>query len=643
MANTVDHFIQMAITNGFGVAAVSLTRVLAQDLMVLPFWQQLVDAAQKVPVVGGMIPRDVLERTRTMLQKQGDRAAGHIGKLFSVSKYRIEVNPILEGIDGGFVVGGKVYRYRDIRDIAVQERVFASYDTRQLANAIEREGALFFSPTLTGSGGTLTTATGKSRIRDFLADWQTTVSDTAEAWGERERLGAMVSLMEAGYDPRTAARLTTQALYDYSQSMTKADRSILVGIMFPFWAFQKNANQQVFNNIFSPWGAYRMMCIKRARERGMDALAEVLYNEVGGEYGIDVESMPPELQSSYYAVITRFEESYPNSEPPPEAKRAMRMLLAGRGRMVEKGKLVELAENLQDLRMSGGFADFQRFAAFAVARPSKSERPTYMRDRIGAAIPFPRTEAVRMYYSMAGDDHSYMELFIPESSIEAGFRHLTQVSAAYMLMGAVPVDFLMGGDLTQGGMDEVKLTRVLEPIADPSRSPLIAPLLAGSISDAVPPRKVSKRLAGAAEGVTKIHPFVGKMMDDAFGTTFIRIPEIADPFVVDPDRGEMMGLPPEEAQRIRELQKQYPDVGIVKDQRYYIPGGTWSVAFDNSPLGELNALLLRYEANPMERTDLRGEILSWSRGALGLDVELVSPQAVIRREEPTKLESTKKM
>ena len=104
-----------------------------------------------------------------------------------------------------------------------------------------------------------------------------------------------------------------------------------------------------------------------------------------------------------------------------------------------------------------------------------------------------------------------------------------------------------------------------------------------------------------------------------------------------------MGLPPEEAQRIRELQKQYPDVGIVKDQRYYIPGGTWSVAFDNSPLGELNALLLRYEANPLERSDLRGEILSWSRGALGLDVELVSPQAVIRREEPTKLESTKKL
>jgi len=656
MMNTVDHFIQLGMTAGFGVAANSVTRVIAQDLMVLPFWQQLVDALHKVPgaerarglpVVGVAFERDALERARRNLQKYGDIFGNRIGQLFSVSKYRIEVNPILEGLDGGFRAGNKVYSYREIRNIAVQEGIFASFDTRQLSNAILREGTLSVNyqlrelSQLADTTMQLSSASKKGKILNFFADWQETVSNTAEAWGERERLGAMVALMEAGHDPRTAARLTIDALYDYSQSMTKADRSLLVGIMFPFWAFQKNANAQVFNNLFSPWGAYRMMCIRRARERGTDLLTEVLYNEVAGEYGIDVESMPPELQDTYYSIVTAFENAY-EGEPPEEARRALRMLFAGRARDIEEGRLVELSPELMMLRQSGAFAKVGEFAQYVVMRPSKANRPTWLRDRSGIAVPFPRTEAVRMYYRLLGDDHSYMELFIPESTIEAGLRHHTQLMASYLLLGSAPLDFLSGGKLTEAGLSEVKLTRVVAPVADPSRSPLIGPLLADASSDFVPPKKIALDLSKPTAALTKVHPMVGKMLDDMFGTAFLRVPAISDPFVVNPETGRLE-VSEEEVRRIRELQKEYPNVGVLREERYYIPGGVWSTAFENSPLGELNALLLKWEESPAEQADVRGEILQWARAYAGLDVEQITPSKVIRTEEPTKMKETKGM
>ncbi len=642
MMNTVDHFMQMALTAGFGVAAASVSRVLMQDVMVLPFWQQFVDfVARRLPG-GQRIPENVLERFRRQLQVYGDKAANNVATIFSVGKYRIEVNPILEGLDGGFQAGGKVYAYRQIRDIAVQEGVFSAFDTSQLASVIEREGALFAAPTLRGASATGTAGGGiiPAGLRNFMADWEKTVSETAEAWGERERLGAMITLMEAGHDPRTAARITIDALYDYSQSMTKADRSMLVGILFPFWAFQKNANAQVFNNIFSPWGAYRLMVLKRARERGAELLTEVLYNDIGGEYGLDVKSMPPELQDNYYAIVTAFEDSYKGQEPPEDAKRALKMLFTGRGRLIEEGKLAMLSPELKRLRDIGAFADLQSFAEYTALRPSASGRQTYLRDRTGVAMLFPRTKAVQMYYRLAGDDHSYMEMFIPESSIEAGMRHHTQLAATYLLLSASALDLLPGIDLKSQGLEEVKALNVLKPIADPARSPILAPILSGTAAgELAAPKRVSTKLAETAALVTQVHPFIGKMMDDMYGTTFVRVPAIRDPFAADVD-GNFIELTDKAAAEIRELQKEFPDAAVLRDERYYLPGGVWTTLLENSPLGELNSLLLRYEKNPLERNDIRGEIMRWARGAAGVDVELISPQKTVKREEPKKLKET---
>lgn len=636
MMNTVDNFNAVGLTAGFGVAAANTARVVAQDLMVLPFWQQIVLAARNLPG-GQRIPADVLERARVGLQKLGDRGAQRIGSMMGISKYRIEVNPVLEGLDGGFRAGGKVYSYREIRRIAVEEGVFASFETRELQNAILREGELIIRQTT--EGPVLASGTNKGRAASILSDWQNSVKDVADAWSERERLGTMITLMEAGHDPRTAARITIDALYDYSQTMTKADRGMLVSILFPFWAFQKNANAQIFNMLFSPSGAYRMMAIKRARERSADLMTAILYGDVTDEYGVDVESMPPELQDSYYAVITAFEESFGVDGPPPEAKQAMRLLLAGRAMDIVGGKLVTTSPTIIQLQQSGALAEIEKFQAFAVAEPSQAGRASFMRDRAGVAVSVPRTEAVRTAMALLGDDHAYMEIFWPDSVIEAGMKYHTQVAASMLLMGAYGADFMGLVDLKEEGLEGVSPLRVLEPVADPTRSPVVAAIASGEILGSAPPKRLAPLLT--PEGMVKIHPLVGKMMDDYYGAAFLRLPKEVDPFIVN-EQGQLTELPPDMQERIRALQQEYPDIGVIKDQRYYVFGGKWAVAFDASPLGELNSLLLQWEEEPLQRADIRGEILRWARGAAGVDVSLTAPSRTVKYEEPTKPSETRK-
>lgn len=635
--NTVDHFNAMAYTAGFGVAAASTARVLMQDVMVIPAWREAIDIIRKTPIGAG-IPADIMEQARSKLQKKGgDPLAYAIGKMMGVSKYRIEVNPILEGVGGGFTVGGKVYRYRDIRDIAVEEGVFASFDTRELKRAVLREGQFVMSAAQSGGLAAAGKSTGFATLKNFVADMERSVTDISEAWSERERLGAMVTLMEAGYDPRTAARITTQALFNYSQSMTKADRSLLLGMFLPFWAFQKNANRQVFDLLFSPWGAYRMMAVKRMRERSADLATHIWYNTLVDEYGVDVESMPPELQDSYYAIVKSFEESYGEAGPTPEQKRALRMLLSGRAMDVEAGVAMMASADIQRLRNVGAFTEIERFAPFTIAEPSPTERTSIFRDRAGVALPFPRNEGVRIYNSLLGNNHAYMEIFWPDSTIEAGMKWHTQVAAAMILTTAKGADVFTPVDFTEGGIDEVAVMNVIKPILDPERAPIVSAVLAGEYMSP-PPRRLAAAMS--PEGVRMVHPMLGKMMDDLYGTSFLRVPAAVDPFLVNDDGTAIETLPEEVQAQIKRLQEQYPDAGTLRDQRYYIPGGVWATAFDTSPLGELNTLLLRWEREPLERNAIQGEITRWARAAVGADVTLTAPSRAVKYEEPKKKTTT---
>jgi hypothetical protein len=170
---------------------------------------------------------------------------------------------------------------------------------------------------------------------------------------------------------------------------------------------------------------------------------------------------------------------------------------------------------------------------------------------------------------------------------------------------------------------------------------ILAPLLADASPDLVPPTRMAQALVSTGSLVTRVHPGIGKQMDDLYGTTFVRVPAIRDPFMSAARGEDMKELSEEAVKEIKLLQAQYPDMAVLRDQRYYLPGGMWSTTFQNSPMGELNNLLLRYEENPLERADVRGEMLRWARGVLGVDVEVVTPSKTARREEPTVLKETK--
>jgi hypothetical protein len=127
------------------------------------------------------------------------------------------------------------------------------------------------------------------------------------------------------------------------------------------------------------------------------------------------------------------------------------------------------------------------------------------------------------------------------------------------------------------------------------------------------------------------------------------VPANVDPFTVDPETGKLAGMPQEEVERIKRVQEQFPEVGVLRQERYYIAGDTWVTLFDNSPLGELNAKLLAMEGvlgmpgSPAERIDPRGQLLGWAQFLSGVDVVEISPDATMRREEPRKLKYTKEM
>jgi predicted GNAT family acetyltransferase len=612
LMNTIDHFAQMAMINGFQPALSSTIRLVAQDVMVLPGVARAVDTLSRT----GVLNAKQAEKMRRGLQTAGDTVAN----FFAKSKYHIKVNPILEGKEGFFRVGGNVYSHKELRDIAVQEGIFASFDTTQLSSSVQRAGRSMIdnnSAAIRAQGGAGARAQDFAETaNDFLTQ---VVADTAEAWGERERLGAMVALMETGLEPRVAARLTIDALYDYAGSMTKLDRHWLVSLALPFWAFQKNANRQFFDTLFSPAGVYRMGVIRRGTARAADALTEIMWTSVSDEFGVDVkaleESGPDGLYQDYMKIKGLIYDQYGDNVP-KDVRIGMNMWLRGRQRdIVEGGQYVIPHAISQHLYDGTG----HRFTEFARPLPSKSTRASYLRPRDGVLIPFSlKSKATRDYYNAlrgsddrSADSHPYTELFFPDSTINAGMRHMSNMAAFYVLAG------MKGGNLLgtlfgeEGAISEVSLMTPAKEVADLERAPVIG--------------EFAKIVTGKEGFPRKIHPFLVPVFETVFpGVRLLQLDAKSDIYT---PRGE-------------------PGSTEYKSKRTYVFPGYWSMAFDNS-LGEINKLLFALPfdqegMSPLERTATRGKILQWARLLTGVQSVESSGQATVKREAVTRLIETDK-
>ena len=746
--NTFDHFNQMAMTVGFRPAAASTARLLMQDVMVLPGVARFIYVVQKT----GLLKPDAAEKLRRGLQKAGDKAAHAVATFFGGAKYRMEVNPILNGVEGSFMFRGrgpgvpsKSYSYREIRNIAVEEGIFASFDTTQLKGAIKRTRNLakeqFLKTTEASVKAGDLPAAAMGKARDALVDVMQMTSDTAEAWAERERLGAMVTLMEAGIPPRAAARMTIDALYDYAGTMTRFDRSWMMTMVFPFWAFQKNANKQIFNQLFSPWGAYRMSVLRHAEEAGVDVLNYVLWSSIADPYGMSAEDLhnlekDPQKSANYWAArqalefgvgplenlgvqeqnviadmvwgaadqpMTEdgkvdwsqldpdsrrlFEKGYGGPQNVPEdARRALFMLVTDQDEMVEGGGAWSLNHLLRKteapMDLSTGLGEY------ALPRNrGRGPRPSYLKSRLGIQIPYASTERTRAYYnamSKFNPEHPYTELFLPESTIHAGMRHilgvlnteLTVAEAALSLGGAKalfgpseddprgwekPSTEWIDQALEEGSFDPSqpyvtekgsthemfeplmsKLARDqfqqnLRSVFELERSPFLGPVFA--------------ELGMEGGGVRRVHPSLADLVESTFGVHLLRLDpkQYAD---WEEDLAELEKTDPQQAAEFRALAAiTSGDEAVVtmQEERVYMFPGAWQYLFELT-LGEVNAMLLAqgkvrhdprlYGQTPLESVGgARGETIRALRLALQVQTEEIYPSKTAGREQ-TRFKST---
>jgi hypothetical protein len=692
IVNTVDHFNQMALIVGYGPAFASFTRIAAQTL-VTNLGGQAVEAVVRLAnrATGGRIPKDVVEKFRGMLQSMGDVGSRRVQNALGLSKYNISTNDILEGRNVPIIIGGNVYTAKQLRELMVAEGVFSSFDTRRLSEGIRMEGDLFtndFKKLAESAETKGNTASAAGKLWDAGTDIFNdvtfrTVDDLADAWAERERLGAVITLMEVGFEPRAACQLTTDALYDYSQSMTKGDRHFLLGSVMPFWAFQKNANQQFINVLFSPRGAYRMMALLRAREGSAQLLQGLYYDHVGGELGIDVESMPQDMQDLYYAIMTRAHTVYGDTLP-DDVRVGLRMIMTGRGEEIINGKYYELDAELLRIMKSGGLLQGAAFGDYLLPVPGKAGLPSYVRDRFGAVLPQRRNAITQHYNALMMKNDDVLFFMLPESSVESAFKHVTSVLATGNLIaaltvgrgvnavgglvgratgtegfGGVPgVEIMAGGAGTMGTED---VLQAISPVIDLERSPLVGTGISMYVERGYPQR---------------LHPSIASAVQSLVGAPVLRVPAIADPF----QGGTLQATPQEFELRQRLADPEQPMVGQVdangepidiidmlgadyvrqvqqlnasdipadalstaKDERFYLPPGVISLVFENTPLGEINKELIRLETKPRERADALGRVAEILRKyAAGVDVIEVSPSKTAQQEEPVRYVETRK-
>jgi hypothetical protein len=636
--NTFDHFNQVATRAGFRTALVSTSRMVTQNLLANPAGQAAVFAARRAG------KGESVEAFRRALQDMGDEGAKWAGKLTRGSKWNIKLNPILEGRAGMVMLGGKPYRNQDIRRIALEAGIFASFDTSQLGTKLQNVGNLFLQEA--NKSGRLT-----EMGKDILGDMKGSAEDIAEAWAERERLGCMITLMEAGIDPRTAAKISIEALYDYAGSMSKADRNFLLNLFLPFWAFQKNANRQIFDTIFSPQGAYRLGVMRRAYDNGSEFLSQLTYEAAVDEYGVATDALPPELRDTYFAIKKGLLDTFgENGRVPAVLQEQIRLYIAMSNLQFTGGKAVELDPDIEKAidevvldttRLLRGNdpknlgIDRRALSSYYVARPDKAALPSYQRNRISWLHPYvPEDyEAPRNTYEVPEDfqrstkvwndlyrarnpEAPYFAFFMPEPTYAAAFNHFAYLFSVGALTAQKIEDM---GDRwftdEDDGSDAISPLGPLNALLNPTRAPVLSDLMA-------------TMGMGGATMPKRVHPDLVYYYE-MFAIDVLELDEKEDlnNLIFEQKVAEEKGEQPEE------LPTKVLEADIRPGKKYYMMPGVAQLIFVNSPLGELNDLLLRSDKTGAEQAaGVRGDIQQFVRIATGLDMRDVDRKRTALQE-----------
>ena len=620
--NTMDHFNQMSQIVGFRPAFISTMRILPQTWANNPVGQAVLFAAQKAG------KDQAGEAFRMVMQKAGDKGADWAATLTRASKWRGDVNALLDGRPGFLVVDGIPHAYTDLRRIGVEEGMSASFDTAELGTKIRAAGTMFLEKSAERRG--LMRIPGAPSTRE----WVKLAEDMAEGWSERERYGAMMTLVEMGVGPRKAARLVIDGLYDYAGSMSKADRHFLVTIVFPFWAFQKNANRQLIDVIFSPRGAYRLGVLNRAYTKGADLASELLYEGIVDPLGINADGMDDTQREAYEslkAALSRDLGGIPLSRLPAPYKRQLRMALTGRDVIYEDGMIY----NIDDfgLKMREDFGKQMRDAYPGlggelekryVEKPSRSSIARYAQNRTSVMVPNVMNEQNKIFYEMMdrqNPNRTFTSYVLPEQSYIASANFVSLVTlSSFALIDKIknvgPEEWFGGAD---DGADLFSVRYPINEILQAERSLLVPDLLplVDLNQDAIP---------------YQVAPILAKKLDE-WGIPVLVVNPKEDPLNLKLTYIESM-----KKLESGEITAQPDDpylngATLEPTMRYYIDGGVGALIFKHSIADELNGVLKKWAETPHEAVSgLDGDLRKLARTWGLIDIYEFSPDRTAKGE-----------
>ena len=542
--NTILDPVQIASGVGPAAAARSLVRTAPQ--IVAPAF------THAAVLVGWAIERvlkvdaPLAEGMRSALQAMGDRASQAMRLILQDAPFDIRVNAVLNGDAAPIRFGDRLISGKELLRIARQEGMFGGQDVSLLQDAISR------------------IMVGKNMQRDrrwwrldkklygaFRDSFRIT-RDAAEAWGERQRIGTMVTLIEQGIDPRQAARATNTLLFDYAGTagdFADSPRMQMVFKLFqPYWTWAKNANRLFANMLSDPETAYRVMAWQRLGYRGPQAISGALHAVAVDPYDVSVpdldaaglayywtwrtmiewgmghedgwpESVQQWVVSNYMDVVQPpFEQGYQPSfaevwdrvpvaqkqimrygyggpeNVPENVRMGARMLMSGRNVAYDEGRAYRVHPDIAE-SMAGPHSRRPTEGA-TITRYDRTALPAHMADK--AAIMFPAVPRNSPYYTNVGkhmadlplDERTYA-FAIPDTFQAAVINQW--VSGAAFLVNV----WNAGKQTATGHPDMASVIDILKPIDDyasPERAMLLSDLMTISGATDNPPVKLSKQV-----------------------------------------------------------------------------------------------------------------------------------------------------
>ena len=274
-----------------GTAARSYLRLLPSNFLMMPpntsmtglLSPPAVALLDRIMQVFGTEPGKATQAVRQAARRTGDVMAHVFKSVFAKGISDIRTQDVLDGRpDVSVMIRGRPYVCSDLLQVFIQEGGLAGWDRAQLAHYLST-GEL---PRIAKEGMKVLQVNRRA----------------AEAWADTQRIGAAITLMESGADPRTAIRVVVDTMFDYAESATALESSALWKAIQPYWIWTKNAQRRTIRAMADPETAWRLSASRKFLTRGTQSVSDWIYAVNTDPYGIREDRMSEEERAAWWAI-----------------------------------------------------------------------------------------------------------------------------------------------------------------------------------------------------------------------------------------------------------------------------------------------------------------------------------------------------